>query len=272
MSVIFKIKGRLGNAIYRYFACSIFCLKYNLKYSFNEQHQCIINDDTFMEWINIDNKNKNIKLNNDKNKNYLFNGFYQHDMIYRKYKDELLNYMNENEDHYVLTDGISAGDGNHQKFFIKDIINSPNDFNKYYNCVFHIRLGDRVYINNGETTLNIDSIKKMITQNKDIIDNNSCLLVEKPSTEYEEKFMNEIVEFIKNICNININIESNDLLTDFHIMKNAKTLVCSISTLSWCAAFLSERIEKCYMPDYPNHINTYGHCKKPIENTILYDY
>ena len=51
-------------------------------------------------------------------------------------------------------------------------------------------------------------------------------------------------------------------------MKEANTLICSMSTLSWCAAFFSDKIQKCYMPDYEIKVNST--CKKPIDNTELY--
>jgi hypothetical protein len=33
-------------------------------------------------------------------------------------------------------------------------------------------------------------------------------------------------------------------------MKEAELLICSKSTLSWCSAFFSDKIKKCYMPEY----------------------
>ena len=58
-------------------------------------------------------------------------------------------------------------------------------------------------------------------------------------------------------------------------MKQAKILICSLSTLAWTAAYLSKNIQQCYMPNY----NFYGHgaqrdamfFHKPIPNTILYN-
>ena len=50
-------------------------------------------------------------------------------------------------------------------------------------------------------------------------------------------------------------------------LKNAKKLICSKSTLSWCAALLSEQIETCYFPEYVTDTVT---CKYPILNTKLY--
>ena len=53
-------------------------------------------------------------------------------------------------------------------------------------------------------------------------------------------------------------------------MKNAKTLICSCSTISWLAAFLSETVETVY---FPNNNNNQSHetFKQPIDNTILYE-
>tara|TARA_B100000925_G_scaffold39146_1_gene25569 strand:- start:960 stop:1760 length:801 start_codon:yes stop_codon:yes gene_type:complete len=265
MSVVFQIKGRLGNAIFRYLGCSFLCLKCNLNYQTNGNYNFIINDEMFKKIIDLDSKNFNINIDNKTN--YLMNGYYQHDIVYRKYKDEILKYMKSNIEHFVLTDGVNAGDGNIEKFYIKDIIHNPTNFNKFYDLAIHIRLGDKV---DHGTTLSIDSIKNIIS--KINIPKNSCLIVNKPKNTYEQGFINDIKEYIKLTKNISINIESNDIITDYHIMRNSKVLVCSISTISWCAAFLSTKIVKCYMPDYPECVNKNGHCKYPIENTELYNY
>ena len=72
--------------------------------------------------------------------------------------------------------------------------------------------------------------------------------------------------------NIPIHIESNELLIDFNIMKQTKILVCSMSTLSWMAAYFSKILEKCYMPNYILYGERKNQTfKKPIENTVLYD-
>ena len=66
----------------------------------------------------------------------------------------------------------------------------------------------------------------------------------------------------------NIIIESNDVLTDFTIMKNAKILVCSCSTLSWAAALLSTVIEKAFDPNYKQVHGPHQTFKKPIEKVL----
>ena len=47
-----------------------------------------------------------------------------------------------------------------------------------------------------------------------------------------------------------------------------------MSTLSWCAAYLSNSIELCYMPNYNTNFSyqrTSTYFRKPIENTIFYN-
>ncbi len=271
MSVVFVPIGRLGNAIFRYLACSLFSIKYNLKYKVKSRYNSVISDQTFLDWIDLDKKNMLLDIN--KKKNYLFNGYYQCDMIYRKYKKDLLDYISKNQDHYVLTDGVNPGDGNYEKFYLKDIVNTPKNFNKFYDFVLHIRLGDKVSYG---ITLSIDGIKNLIKNLN--IPQNSCIVMNKAKNDFEKNFKNELETFINDKNNIAINIESNDILNDFHIMKNAKTLVCSVSTISWCAALLSDTIVKCYMPNYPKYVNPLPYydrdlsCKYPINNTELYDY
>jgi len=70
----------------------------------------------------------------------------------------------------------------------------------------------------------------------------------------------------------NIILESNDVLTDYHIMKNAKILICSCSTLSWAASLFSDTVEELYFPDYYHTGRIHVTFKQPIENTVLYKF
>ena len=55
-------------------------------------------------------------------------------------------------------------------------------------------------------------------------------------------------------------------------MRNAKVLVCSCSTLSWAASFLSDTLEKVYFPNYNNPDRIHETFKMPNLNTTLYDF
>jgi hypothetical protein len=73
-----------------------------------------------------------------------------------------------------------------------------------------------------------ESIKNVLDK---INEKSVCLVVNKPTMEIENKYIDYFKKFY------NITIESNSGIEDYHIMKNAKILVCSCSTLSWIAGF-----------------------------------
>lgn len=259
MTVYFFPRGRLGNAIFRYFACSLFCMSYGQEYSVTQSSRdCSVSDDMFIQWMNgmfID------KVHVD----LFFAGYYQHDKIYKERKDELMKYMKNHLDHFVLTDGVTAGDGHLEQFFIRDLLYEPVGFSKIYDTVIHIRLDD--HVTHG-LNIRVEYIIEIL-ERIPIVDN-SCIVVQKPTTDFEREYLRSIIDFVFVKYGVNISVESNDTLTDYYIMKNARVLLCSMSTLSWAAAFLSDKIEKCYFPD---HAMPHGpHCsmKSPIDNTELY--
>ena len=269
MIIKFVYAGRLGNAIFRYLACSIMCLYYNASYSVVDytkkrnltKGKYFINDSLF---INISNKilQKTHLLRINDNITIEMSEYYQHDLIYKRNKNAIINFIKNNPSHYIVTDGINPGDGKHEKFNIIDIANTPLIFNKVYKNVLHLRLEDFITHN---LYLNKNRIIKLLKKN--IIKENLCIVCKKPNTEFEFEYIKYITDFLYSI-NINFYLQHNDVLTDYYIMKEATTLICSKSTLSWCAAFFSDKIQKCYLPDYIETANST--CKYPIDNTELY--
>lgn len=258
MNINFCIRGRLGNAIFRYMAASIMCLYYNGKYVINNIQEQTCSDELFLKIISHIMKNQKMILNVH---GINMEGFYQHDIIYKCHKLHIIEYINNNQDHFVITDGINAGDNNSEKFYMIDIINTPLTFNKKYKNVLHIRLEDFVTHN---LYLDVNRIINLLEKN--IITESLCIVCKKPETEFENKYIKEITDYIGD--KMSIVLEHNDTITDYYIMKEAETLICSKSTLSWCAAFFSNKIIKCYFPDYETTQNST--CKSPIDNTELY--
>ena len=258
-NISFVIKGRLGNAIFRYLACSIMCLFYDGTYVINNNNNSIdCSDELFNQIGDKILKNEILPISNA---SINMDCYYQHCGIYTKFKKEIQCFIRNNPEHYVLTDGINAGDNNCEKFFMMDILNTPKIFNKKYKNVLHIRLEDFV-INNAY--LPKEKITKLLEQINTI--ENICIVCKKPTTNFENEHIDFIIGFLKN-KNIQSIIESNDILTDYYIMKEAELLICSNSTISWCAAFFSENLKKCYIPEYEIYYPTF---KFPIENTELY--
>ena len=260
MTIYFFPRGRLGNAIFRYFACSLFCISYQQDYSISYiPMDSSVGDDLFIQWMN------GLTIHNVPDRLF-FAGYYQHDRIYKQRKNELVEYMKNHTDHFVMTDGITAGDGHLEKFFIRDLLYEPFGFSKIYDTVIHIRLDD--HVTHG-LNIRVECIVDLLERIP--IVENSCIVIQSPTTDFEKEYLRIIVEFVYVRWGVSIRMESNDTLTDYYIMKNARALICSMSTLSWAAAFLSTRIEKCYFPDHSMPHGPHCSMKYPIENTELYN-
>lgn len=264
MKLNFVILGRLGNAIFRYLASATMCILYDGEYVVNEYKTQNLSDELFFTITNNFIKSpENILKNNDKSIEFNMNGYYQHDTIYKKLKPQIIEYISNHKEHYVLTDGVNAGDCNYQQFYMNDILNTPPTFNKIYKNVLHIRLEDFVNLN---LFLPVQRIIHLLDKN--IINGELCIVCKSPTTMFENDYIFSITEHLKT-KNIVCVVESNDILTDYYILKEAETLICSKSTLSWCAAYFSNSIKQCYLPDYiiqPGIMT----CKYPIDNTITY--
>lgn len=257
--IYFEPRGRLGNALFRYFAI-VLILQSNpdLIYGGINVYRCgtkAISDNLYKDIIS----NNSFKLENIDN-NLSFGGYYQL-QEFSKYRDEIKLFLQNNREHIVYNYP-------YEEFKIGDIINKPTQLNTY-DIVIHIRLED--FIENGEF-ISCDNILKLLNNITPLFfsNNKTAIVMNKPKSSFELNYIENIKTWF-NDNNISINIESNDILTDFHIMKEAKKLICSNSTISWCAALLSDNIEICYMPDYEIKANrSHQTLKYPIKNTILY--
>lgn len=267
MEIYLIARGRLGNALFRYFAAILFIVNNEYKYTttINRlQQKVIINDKIFDKLI------QNNTFNQYLDKNLELQGYFQYDSIYRKYKSEILSYMKDHPNDLLLTDGNKENSKgynyNQETYKVGDLI-IPDNFSKCYKTVIHLRLEDFVKLN---FCIKVEKIIELL----DILELEDCCIVVKPiNLDFEKNYIQKINKFYEKKYNKPIQVESNSVVEDFYIMQNAETLICSLSTLSWCAALISNKIKTCYMPDW-NHntpgIGSHTRCKKPIENTIFY--
>jgi len=267
MSVYDVEKGRLGNAIFRYLASSVFAIVHDLEretewkdiYNLETQleYNYIVDDTTFVTWKNNILNGVNLRVN--VTKRFVFDGYYQHDDIFKKYKTQLIDYIRKYPDHVLKSNGdpnlVLLVNNDSVIYKAIDILHAPS---VKYDIVVHLRLEDFIYY---DMVMNPKCIVPILNQYQD---KQICMVVQEIKTDMEKKY----IQFFKN--KYNIIIESNDVITDYHIMQNAKVLICSCSTLSWCASLFSETLETVYFPNYTNSIHQTF--KFPIKNTILYEY
>jgi hypothetical protein len=260
--------GRLGNLIFRYFSSAMFRLKYSgaSRGRFGESiptNKCVIRveEDDFRSWIDhlIENKTPPPI---DENSIVIFNGYCQTDK-FSIFRDELLGFMEKQPNDILLG---RTPQKQIVSFRVADLIYGPINVSQY-DIVIHLRLEDFLD-ENIRGAIHPESIDEVI---KDIIKTHSdilaggkiCLLCNTPRMEIEKLY----IDYFRG--RYAIELESNDVITDFHIMKGARVLVCSLSTLSWCAAIMSRRLEKVYIPKNKTSDNQ-TFCS-PIENSVLYE-
>ena len=257
--------GRLGNAIFRYMASVVMISVYGgIIVNYNEEdnnNYPLLNDTLFVEWMNAHLSGKTLDFSN--NESIALHGFYQHDTLYLKYRQQIINYIKSHPDDIIVTDGKTPRrqdfDYYPQMYKAINILEHPVGLINTYDTVVHLRLEDFIQNN---MVIHPASMKILL----DSIGHPSyCIILNAPTSELELRY----IEYLH--ANFNISIESNDIITDYHIMKNAKTLVCSCSTISWLAAFFSETIQQVYMPNYPSRF-LHETFRKPINNTVLYEY
>lgn len=195
--------------------------------------------------------------------NIYMDGFFQFNHLYLKYKPQILQYMKEKQDTHRIQTDIN------EIYLVRDILEDlPLPPSQQYDIVIHIRLDDF----NGrpdfiECCYYIQLFETLNFQEKTI-----CILCEPVKRESDALYIAEIKQWFRE-KGLPFQSEANSLFIDFNIMKQCKTLICSMSTLAWSAAYLSNHIQRCYMPNYnffevPLRRGTFF--RKPIENTSLY--
>ena len=260
MNVIFSPSGRLGNAIFRYFACILFLKEnptfiYKLHDKYDGKTYVPIQESTFYQ-----------QLEEPLKQSCIFEQYYQFDSIYLTHKQYILDYIQEHKhEHYIQTDEPI-------QYLMRDVIDPITlPSNKLYDVVIHIRLGD---FNGRPDFIEYEYMEKVFDTmlDNDELDGRNAICIEPPRTKKDKLYLKHCLEWFKE-RNIEITCESNSLFVDFSIMRQAKLVVSSMSTLCWTAIFLSESVKKCYMPDYDFSFEPgrqYTNFKTPIQNTYYY--
>lgn len=284
---IFNQSGRFGNAVFRYMAYVMLQkgsnhFKYILDTDFSNirdtdtkddgmpyaKPTTVINEDNFFDFINTENPENPDNPNVSKlptNTNISLHGYFQYDKIYLQNKSYILDFIEQHKnEHLVRTDNET----HLTKHIIDDMLLEPS---KRYENVIHIRLGD---FNGRPDFIETEYMLQLFEKIKDIFYKKTAIVIETPTSDVDKKYLNTILEWFKdNSIPVPV-IESNDMLTDYNIMKQAKTVISSMSTLCWVAAYFSKSLEKIYMPNY-NFFDIEdrkkGYFKTPIENTVLYN-
>jgi hypothetical protein len=243
--------GRFGNCMFRYLASRLFIILYKLEIVEDTQEPTLLlTDNKFNLWKEWLLDHEVLLPFNDIN-TIIFNNFYHDALIYRKYKNEILEYMKNNNEEYLLTEY-------NEIYYIKDLLLEPPNL-EYYNIAVHLRIEDYLKIGLAIHPSSYDNILKDYAEP-------ILFIHKKEEDKYDIKYINYFKKKYPNSI-----FFCGNVIDCYNIMRTSKILVCSNSTMSWVAALLSITLEKVYVP---KNINKEIHesFEYPIDNTILYDY
>ena len=261
--------GRLGNAAFRYIAAIIFGSIYNIQFTMTDTlppNSIPINDEYYVEWLAKAKSNQPPQI--DLTKNYIFVGYFQHD--YSQFKEIIKTYIKNHPDDRLWTDGNTHNTNEYDypaTFYTASQLLSNNltTYIPQYDIVVHLRLEDSI---EGNRTMDPKSIIRILNDLHTETNTKICFVVNTPKTQIENQYINSLRQPYENTI-----IESNDPITDYHIMKNARILITSLSTLSWIAALMNDSLTQLYFPNVKSHRNLICESiQTPIQNTIIYHY
>jgi hypothetical protein len=247
--------GRFGNASFQFMASRLFKILYGhiIVYDLNLlTDPLLIDDNVFIKWMNniLDGKDLDNKY---KYKDLYFNGFFQHDDIFINLLPILIKYISMSPLDYFIDD-------REKKYNCNILLNNPINDYSHFNTVIHIRIEDFITYD-----LAIDPR----CYNKLIEDAEAPILIihNKISSPIDFKYINY---FKKNYPDLKF--FDGDLKEAYSIMRTAKNLICSTSTLSWIAGFFNTIKNKIYIPQlkYPQYWTTFKNV--PYGTIQLYDW
>ena len=256
MYITYQANGRLANNLFQYLYTLAISLHFNIPFE-HENTDCINNAiQSIQENSHISNiiedamiYNKPIHFKSDIT--YILDGYWQYDEILVRYKYKIKKYIQANISHIVKT---------HSNYNIQSgfMLYTNLTINKY-DIVLHIRLDDFGKF------IHPDSYKPILS-NIDTVH----LILDKPNKQWEYIYLNYMTS------HYNCIVHYGSLEEDYHTMKNAKILICSMSSLSWVAAYWNESADKIYMPRNDAQKNTgcyHGYFQYPsAEKDKIYIY
>ena len=195
-----------------------------------------ISDESFVEIVHMK-IDQGIDLL-DPTQSYWLNAYCQYDGIYVRYKSQIIEYILAHPQEKIYT----AHDCSFRP--IIEILNLQET--EKYDVLLHLRLGD--FIPNG-WVIQPECVRSVfsghILANLGI-DAKIAIVIDHPKTEVEKKY----VDYMLEICPGATVYDNNDIITDYNLMRNAKHMICSCSTLTWIAVLFGQENQTVSFPNY----------------------
>lgn len=241
-TVRYECGGRLGNCVFPYVLCIMYQHFYGYEYVTEPQpNEIQIDDKTYLQFFSTKGSS-DILLPNIK-ANLVFNGYFQHEAYLKGFKPMLLTFIQGNPLQRMITgwqEKIPAEIL--QKDYLPDISLTEED------VVIHLRLEDKltevIQENSAHFVIHPDDYETVLSRLKY---RKIYWVMNKPKEPLEHRY----IAYLQKRWGGEFKVRS--LEEDMCLMRKAKTLICSRSTLSWICSAFSEGDQTVYMPEAYEH-------------------
>ena len=260
--VTFVANGRTGNNLFQYLACKIIQKKYGQTYIpidelKNVNAMLIQSEDLLVVYENDMENVLSGSLENLNKKNIIIIGWFQKSDYYLPYRNYLIETL-KNSDEYWFGQDDAKKRRNIKTFFQTHHNQSLNE----NDVVISLRLDDFIIMGGEKSDILPPEYYLNILEKEMEKGGRLFIVSDKIRLDWEKKY----VEYFQKWNPIMV---SEDLETDFALMRDCPILIHSNSTLCWMASFLSEKKTKRYIPK--THFYENQSLNKIEENDTLTD-
>ena len=235
-------RGRTGNNLFQWATCKVLGYIFGHTYVISMPHvrRVIVDDNLFKEISESEDPATDIRFNHLRENHIECNGFFQLSKLFVKYRERLIQAL------YSTTDIIPSIFW--QKVNIFTLMHTPS---KYIlsdrDVVVSLRLDDFYHPDGKQTDIPypnfyLDIIKTMNFDRLYIV----CDKINKP---WEQAYLNQFKEY-------NPILVSGTIEDDVAVLRDAKRIIHSNSTLCWFISFASEKMER-HIPLTGANVNQY---------------
>ncbi len=233
-------QGRTGNNLFQWAACKVLGYIFGHTYVISMPYirRVIINDELFKEITESADPATDTHFNHLRENHIECNGFFQLSTLFVKYRERLI------QDLYSTTDIIPSIFG--KKVNIYTLMHTPSKYNlSEQDVVISLRLDD--FYNAGYPQTNIISPTYYLNILKTISFDKLYIVCDKINKPWEEAYLNKFKEYSPIIV-------SGTIEDDVAVLREAKRIIHSNSTLCWFISFASHKLER-HIPNTNSHVN-----------------
>jgi len=224
LKVAYKPNGRTGNNLFQYLTCKIIGYMFGHEYSVSCPEDFYkMDDEIFMKLLAEEQQTEELRT-----KNIWCDGFFQNSSFFVKWRARLLEDLEKSKDYLP--------DNNCGLRSIKDFMRTSHEYNfTNRDVVISLRLDDFYQAPRETSDIIPPDFYTSLLKTMDF--DRLYIVVDKPRHSWEHAYLRHFDQW-------NPTIISGTLEHDASVMRSARRLIHSNSTLCWLSSFMSHKTER----------------------------